>query len=115
MKCPKCGQESQTAEYLETDSGLKSAEVCVNEECVYDRLVIGYQYQTDNTLVEQVLRFMQREDRNGTWLEWLLEINRGETEFDAPYVIGVLKEWYQESRLDKYLLMLRKVASISPT
>jgi hypothetical protein len=61
--------------------------------------------------MEALLRFMQAQDRNGAWLEWLEEINRSESEFDACYVTDVLSAWYDESGEEKYLNWIKKLAN----
>jgi len=53
--------------------------------------------------IKDLLRFMQKEDRNGSWMEWYDEIERGESEFDKEYVRETLQSWYEESRDQKYL------------
>ena len=47
--------------------------------------------------MKKLLEFMQSQDRNGSWMEWYDEIQRGESEFDRDYVLKVLQRWYDES------------------
>lgn len=60
-------------------------------------------------MIKSLLQFMQREDRNGTWLEWLKEIEKGESLFDAEYVISVLQSWYDDSNEPKYMNYIKQL------
>lgn len=61
--------------------------------------------------MEKLLRFMQAQDRNGSWLEWLWEIKAGESKFDHTYVTQVLHTWYAESGNIVYLTWLDKLTN----
>lgn len=62
-----------------------------------------------NNNIKRVLTFMQRNDSNGTWLEWLGEISNNESEFDKSYILDVLHEWYNDSNDAKYSNMIEYV------
>lgn len=62
---------------------------------------------------QEILAFMQREDRNGIWLEWLAEIEAKESFFDVDYVISVLNAWYADSQDEKYLIRINQLKGVA--
>jgi hypothetical protein len=62
--------------------------------------------------IKSVLAFMQRNDRNGDWLGWLSEIERGESEFDKGVVLASLESWYDNSSDEIYASMIKTVNSL---
>jgi predicted transcriptional regulator len=63
-------------------------------------------------MLTEILFFMQENDKHGEWLEWLEEIEAGESEFDKEYVIGVLMDWYTEHENEEAFAMIDKVNAL---
>lgn len=62
--------------------------------------------------MKSLLQFMQSQDKNGLWLEWLEEIENEESSFDADYVLTILTKWYNNSNESKYLRWIEHVSTI---
>jgi hypothetical protein len=56
--------------------------------------------------IRAILKFMQSQDRNGAWLEWLEKIENKESTFNSAYVFSVLTDWYKESGDIKYIIAM---------
>lgn len=65
----------------------------------------------DTKHITNILQFMQLEDPNGMWLEWLDEISHNESTFDHSYVLETLVNWYNDSKDEKFIPMINLVSA----
>lgn len=65
-------------------------------------------------IIKNVLHFMQSQDRNGTWLESLEEIQDVNSliTFDSEYVKRVLTEWNNDSNDTRYTAYINDLLSM---
>lgn len=60
-----------------------------------------------------ILKFIQTEDSNGSWLEWLEEIELGESSLDIQYITDTLSNWYDETKEDKYMIRINALNNLT--
>ncbi|MDN8593199.1 hypothetical protein Q0V21_31200 [Paenibacillus sp. 11B] len=66
-RCIYCREEMETMEYLETESGFTSAEVCVNENCVIHNIVNLY-FKEWKLTKEEIEARLNKMDVSWNWM-----------------------------------------------
>lgn len=66
----------------------------------------------NNDNVKVLLRFMHTQERTGVWLDYLKEIEEGESTFDRDFIIQTLQQWYNDGHDPMYLDWIEYVKTL---